>query len=269
MPCVCHESVWGSGGIAPVILGGTALVILNLSTRWRYLVTFIALLLYPQDESEWTISEPNGTEKRTSCITECAGPLRVICLKQHPVVDDLFFDSPLHVGCHTINSLPQVCAANCWAVNCQVLLPFSSRMENELVIASSCDSVFKKHCAILAFHVLFFVTWNFICWCILALACHLSSLPFMYCSLKPLSSALPVMNLTDITWWLNTHLIPQDYATCTNEILYQNVCGHTLLVALNLTSVPCLTWRQRIDQSRQKAVCIFWIFYMQLVTGQH
>jgi len=45
--------------------------------------------------------------------------------------------------------------------------------------------------------------------------------------------------------------------------------GTHYLWLLNLNSVPCLTWRQSVDHSRQKAVCIFWIVYMQLVTAEH
>ena len=50
------------------------------------------------------------------------------------------------------------------------------------------------------------------------------------------------MSLTDITWWLNTILIPQGYATCSNEILYQNIFGHTLIVAFKsqLSPLPYL-----------------------------
>jgi hypothetical protein len=151
--------VWGSGGIAPVIL--------NLSTRWRYVVSFIVLLLYPQDESQWTVSDPDGTEKRTFCIIECAGPLCVVCLKQHPVIDDLFFVW-LSTSCGS--SLPQVCAARFLTVELSTV-SFYYLLENELVIASSHDSVFKMHCAILAFQVLFF----FFCYLKLYLSVHTGS----------------------------------------------------------------------------------------------
>jgi hypothetical protein len=42
MPC---KAYWGSGGIAPHIL--------DLSTRWRLVVSFMPQLLYPQGKSPW------------------------------------------------------------------------------------------------------------------------------------------------------------------------------------------------------------------------
>ena len=58
------------------------------------------------------------------------------------------FDFPFHVGHHTTKSLPQVCAARVLTVllSSQFLLPFSSGMENELVIASLCESVEDALC---------------------------------------------------------------------------------------------------------------------------
>jgi hypothetical protein len=40
-----HESVLESGSVAPRIL--------NLGTRWRWMVSFTLRLLYPQGESRW------------------------------------------------------------------------------------------------------------------------------------------------------------------------------------------------------------------------
>jgi len=41
----CREDVWGSRGIAPRIL--------NLSTRWRRVVSFTPRLLCPRRKSPW------------------------------------------------------------------------------------------------------------------------------------------------------------------------------------------------------------------------
>jgi hypothetical protein len=40
-----HEGVWGSGGISPTIL--------DLGTRWRWVVSFTPRPLYPQGKSPW------------------------------------------------------------------------------------------------------------------------------------------------------------------------------------------------------------------------
>jgi len=41
----CHEDVWGSESIAPHIL--------NLGTRWRWVVIFMPQPLYPWGKSPW------------------------------------------------------------------------------------------------------------------------------------------------------------------------------------------------------------------------
>jgi len=40
-----HEGILGSGGIAPLIL--------DLGTRWRWVVSFTPRPLYPQEKSPW------------------------------------------------------------------------------------------------------------------------------------------------------------------------------------------------------------------------
>jgi len=48
----CHEDIWGSLGIA--------LHILNLSTKWRWVNSFITWLLYPWGKSPWYPLEEEG-----------------------------------------------------------------------------------------------------------------------------------------------------------------------------------------------------------------
>jgi len=40
-----HEAVWGSGDTAPRVI--------NIGTRWIWMVSFTPQLLYPQRKSSW------------------------------------------------------------------------------------------------------------------------------------------------------------------------------------------------------------------------
>jgi hypothetical protein len=51
-PCSCHEGIWQSKGIA--------LLILNLCTRWQWVVIFTPLSLYPQEITWYPLSRKLG-----------------------------------------------------------------------------------------------------------------------------------------------------------------------------------------------------------------
>jgi hypothetical protein len=49
----CHEGMLGSGGLAPPII--------DLGTRWRWVVSFTTRPLYPQGKSPFYYYCPRGT----------------------------------------------------------------------------------------------------------------------------------------------------------------------------------------------------------------
>jgi len=51
------EGVWGNGGVASCIL--------NLDTRWRWMVSFTPWLLYPRENSPGTLRIGGWMESRT------------------------------------------------------------------------------------------------------------------------------------------------------------------------------------------------------------
>ena len=98
---VCHEKLWKSGGIAPLFC--------NLSITWRWVVSFMSLLLCTHGKAPWNLL--NGMRCSPQNWSGCYGEEKIsfVCAVNQTMIQTVaqsqyrvtYFISPFHLSIMT------------------------------------------------------------------------------------------------------------------------------------------------------------------------